>query len=259
MREGVYWRGNHRARHRQEDDDPVEDVPLSSRLQGRRRASKFLILCLILCFLTWIISRTLRSPLPISSERPIHPAATRGIVFELFRFYRNSQDHNRTFAAANPVHRRRRRSFLLDEDGSDSPGRHLLESATQEICDDDDDDDDEHGEQPFDGEGVGFSPLLQYDESLKKRMERQKKGKGKGKGPAKVYYGPEETSSTQEAEGQSWPLFGGARVTDLDINAFYVKIPIGYGEDLQEYFMHIDTGSGVTWVMCKGTKWALQS
>lgn len=35
-------------------------------------------------------------------------------------------------------------------------------------------------------------------------------------------------------------------------NAFYVKIPIGYGEDLQEYFMHIDTGSGVTWVMCKG-------
>jgi len=34
--------------------------------------------------------------------------------------------------------------------------------------------------------------------------------------------------------------------------AFYVKVPIGYGKNLKEYFLHVDTGSGITWVMCKG-------
>jgi len=34
--------------------------------------------------------------------------------------------------------------------------------------------------------------------------------------------------------------------------AFYVKTPIGYDTESTEYFLHIDTGSGITWVMCKG-------
>jgi hypothetical protein len=34
--------------------------------------------------------------------------------------------------------------------------------------------------------------------------------------------------------------------------SFFVKVALGYGTDMKEYFMDIDTGSGTTWVNCKG-------
>lgn len=44
--------------------------------------------------------------------------------------------------------------------------------------------------------------------------------------------------------------------TDCDYcfgrHPFFVKVPIGLGKERQEYYMHIDTGSGISWVNCKG-------
>jgi hypothetical protein len=66
----------------------VQNFVLLSRLQGRGRAAKFLILCLILCLLIWTISRKSRVSLLISTKRLPHQEPTREIVFQLFRHYR---------------------------------------------------------------------------------------------------------------------------------------------------------------------------
>ena len=34
--------------------------------------------------------------------------------------------------------------------------------------------------------------------------------------------------------------------------SFFVIVPLGYGTNMKEYFLDIDTGSGTTWVNCKG-------
>ena len=34
--------------------------------------------------------------------------------------------------------------------------------------------------------------------------------------------------------------------------SFFVKVALGYGSQMHEYIMNVDTGSGSTWVNCLG-------
>ncbi|KAG0562031.1 hypothetical protein KC19_9G111800 [Ceratodon purpureus] len=226
MREAIiHRRNNHRARLQQGEDNPGQNYVLFSRLQGRRRAPKFLIICLILCLLTWTISRTSWFPLQSSTEWLPHQDPTQGIVFQMFRYQRYSQYQNMTMTALNTVRRRRER-LVLDADNSNMHGETF-------------------NEYEHEGQGVEVKPPLQDDQSLIKRKRKPR--------PA-VYYGPYEEVSPSKTRGAlgRWPVLGGLRESELDIQPFYVKVPIGSGRKMHNYFLHIDTGSGVTWVMCKG-------
>lgn len=162
----------------------------------------------------------------------------RAVVFELFRA------SNRTYAHRNLLRRRTRQR------------RHLLKSTSQEIYPDED----EREECPFNEPEVDETPPL-GSESSAHRMARSGRKGNKGNKPDKpkrssssriTYDGPEPRQRTAHGTLGQWQVLGGDRISDLDIHPFFVKVPIGLGKERQEYYMHIDTGSGISWVNCKG-------
>ncbi|KAG0561801.1 hypothetical protein KC19_9G093100 [Ceratodon purpureus] len=208
MREGIYWRGNNRAQHQQEECNPNQSFALpSAEHQAERRSANYVIVgCLILlCFVTWVLSR-LQIPSRIPIESLNHQGPARAIVFELFRYHRHPQSGNRSFTG--PVHRRRRGLLEYSETRA---------STSQGICSEE-----EQAQQPFEED---FN-------SLKRRS-------------------PKASVSSLATIGEC-PLFGGARASDLEIESFFVKVALGYGSQMHEYIMNVDTGSGSTWVNCLG-------
>ena len=166
----------------------MQSFVLPSGVQARGRPAVGLVVCLILCFVTWTLSR-FRTPSPISTESVRHEVPARAVVFDLYWY---SLARNETFSAlAGPVHRRRRGLLKYSE---------TTEPTRQEIFDEE-----EQEEQAFDGEGFGDNPSLEYN-SLKKR-----KGCNNDCDMVTSHGAP---SSSTHAAWKPWPVLGGHRRHD---------------------------------------------
>ena len=118
----------------------MQSFVLPSRRQARRRRASVLVVCLILCSVTWTLSRFL-APSQTSTESFPRQAPARAVVFELFRHYRHLPALNETSPVlAGPVHRRRR--GLLEH------------SWTTVLTEEEIFSEEEPAEQPFEGQTV---------------------------------------------------------------------------------------------------------
>lgn len=153
----------------------------------------------------------------------------RAIVVELFRYNRHPRlVRNRTFIGVTPVHQRRR--GLLEDSETTT-------LTAQEICDDNESSD---GQVVDDNHEYVSCTKRKGRENHDKLMKIQIKGD----------YGNDNDNTRAPLE--RWPVHGGERESDLDIYSFFIKVALGYGTAMKEYFLSIDTGSGITWVNCEG-------
>lgn len=166
--------------------------------QACGRGASALVGCLILCFLTWELSK-FWTPSSISTENLPHQTPARAVVFELYRYSRRSPAHNESFSALDGPRHRRRRGPLEDSETKASTPQEGFDEEEQEE------------QQPFDGVGYGDDPNLEFDSS------KQRKGHHHDGNCAVSMQCDEGASSSTGAVVKEWPIAGGYRKNDLQM------------------------------------------